>query len=51
MTAYKIILFDLDGTMTEAHIGIVKSFQYALGKMGIDEPEAENLIKHVGPPF
>ncbi|MGE8019498.1 HAD hydrolase-like protein [Peribacillus frigoritolerans] len=51
MTTYNILLFDLDGTLTESHIGIIKSFQFALRKMGIDEPKAENLIKHVGPPF
>ena len=31
---FKHILFDLDGTLTESHEGIVKSIAYALKKEG-----------------
>ena len=31
----KVILFDLDGTITDPKIGITKSFQYALQHFGI----------------
>ncbi|MGG0451796.1 HAD family hydrolase [Priestia megaterium] len=51
MKSYQVILFDLDGTLTQSHLGITKSFQYALNKMGINESNPNNLIKYVGPPF
>jgi phosphoglycolate phosphatase-like HAD superfamily hydrolase len=33
------ILFDLDGTLTDPRLGITRSIQYALAKLGIDEPD------------
>lgn len=48
---YSIILFDLDGTLTDPKPGITKSVQYALGKMGIVEPDAETLTPFIGPPL
>lgn len=47
----KYILFDLDGTLTDPKEGITKSFQYALNKMGIDEPDLDKLEKVIGPPL
>ena len=38
----QVILFDLDGTLTESGEGIIKSVQYALEKLGIRE---ENPVK------
>jgi phosphoglycolate phosphatase len=35
MDKYKIILFDLDGTLSDPKIGITKSVQYALQKLDI----------------
>jgi phosphoglycolate phosphatase len=32
---YKFILFDLDGTLSDPKIGITKSVQFALDRMGI----------------
>ena len=40
---YKVILFDLDGTLTESGEGITKSVQYALDKLGKPEPDLEKL--------
>ena len=40
---YKVILFDLDGTISDPKIGITKSVQYALKKMNIDEPDIDQL--------
>ena len=34
---YKVILFDLDGTLTESGEGITKSVQYALERIGKPE--------------
>lgn len=48
---YKVILFDLDGTLTESGEGIMKSVQYALEKVGKPEPELDKLRVFVGPPL
>lgn len=48
---YKVILFDLDGTLTDPKIGITKSVQYALAKFGIEEPDLDKLIPFIGPPL
>lgn len=47
----RIILFDLDGTLTDSAEGIVKSVQYALAHFGIEEPDTEKLKCFVGPPL
>ncbi|RYM07301.1 HAD family hydrolase [Sporolactobacillus sp. THM7-7] len=44
-------LFDLDGTLTDPKIGITKSVQYALKRMGIDEPDLDRLECFIGPPL
>jgi phosphoglycolate phosphatase len=46
-----IVLFDLDGTLTESGEGIVKSVQYALEKLGKPEPDAARLQYFIGPPL
>lgn len=48
---YKVILFDLDGTLTESGEGITKSVQYALEKLGKPEPDLQKLEAFVGPPL
>lgn len=48
---YKYILFDLDGTLTDPREGITKSVQYALAKMGIEEPDLKKLEPFIGPPL
>lgn len=48
---YDIVLFDLDGTLTDPKEGITKSVQYALGKMGIVEEDLEKLTIFIGPPL
>ena len=47
----QIILFDLDGTLTDSAEGITKCVQYALKHFGIDEPDLEKLKHFVGPPL
>ncbi|MFC4322904.1 HAD family hydrolase [Litchfieldia salsa] len=51
MKKYKIVLFDLDGTLTDPKEGITKSIQYALEKMGIEELDLEKLTRYIGPPL
>ena len=41
---YDLILFDLDGTLTDSGEGITKSVQYALSKLGIEEPDLGKLL-------
>ncbi|WP_249678669.1 HAD family hydrolase [Pseudomonas abieticivorans] len=48
---YQNILFDLDGTLTDPREGITRSIQYALAKLGIDEPDLQKLEHFIGPPL
>ncbi len=51
MKKYEIILFDLDGTITDPKIGITKSILYALSKMEIEEKNPARLVEFIGPPL
>lgn len=46
---YSTILFDLDGTLIDSEVGIVKCLQYSLGKMGIVERDTAKLRRCIGP--
>ncbi|MDO5336532.1 MAG: HAD-IA family hydrolase [Eubacteriales bacterium] len=48
---YRVILFDLDGTLTASGEGITKCVQYALEKSGIHEPDLKKLECFIGPPL
>ena len=48
---YKAILFDLDGTLTESGLGITRSVQYALERIGKPEADLDKLKVFVGPPL
>lgn len=48
---YRVILFDLDGTLTDSGEGITKSVQYAIEKLGMGEYPLEELRSFVGPPL
>lgn len=48
---YQIILFDLDGTLTDSGQGILNSVAYALDQMGIEEPDLASLQRFIGPPL
>ncbi len=47
----KNLLFDLDGTLTDPKEGITKSFIYALEKLGVVAPTADELEWCIGPPL
>lgn len=51
MPAYRYILFDLDGTLTDSAEGITKCVQYGLRAVGVDEPDLKKLLVFVGPPL
>ena len=48
---FDLIIFDLDGTLTDSGEGITKSVQYTLEKYGIHEPDLKELRKFIGPPL
>ena len=48
---FNIILFDLDGTLTNPELGITSCVQYALESFGIMEPDRKKLIPFIGPPL
>lgn len=48
---YQYIFFDVDGTLTDPSEGITRSAQYALAKMGIEEPDLQKLWPFIGPPL
>lgn len=48
---YKIVLFDLDGTLTDPCEGITNSVAYALQKFGISVADKTELYKFIGPPL
>ena len=49
MKKYEILLFDLDGTLTDSAPGILNCARHALKTMGRTEPE--NMLRFVGPPL
>lgn len=46
-----IVLFDLDGTLTDPGVGITNSFMYALDQFGIRVEDRSELYKFIGPPL
>lgn len=48
---YEVILFDLDGTLTDPGVGITNSVAYALQKYGIEVEDRTELYKFIGPPL
>ena len=51
LSKYDIIFFDLDGTLTDPAHGLVDSFAYGLGKMGITWNDKQELKRFIGPPL
>ena len=48
---YDIILFDLDGTLTDPGEGITNSVAHALKKWGIEVADRSTLYRFIGPPL
>jgi len=48
---YNILLWDLDGTLTDPKDGITRSVQYALNQLNYPIPEADDLDWVIGPPL
>lgn len=51
MKNYQIVLFDLDGTLTDPGVGITNSVAYALKKYGIEVADKTQLYPFIGPPL
>jgi phosphoglycolate phosphatase len=49
--SYPFVLFDLDGTLSDPKIGITKSVQFALSRMGIKVENLDDLEPFIGPPL
>jgi phosphoglycolate phosphatase len=47
----QLVIFDLDGTLTDSADGIVSSFRHALDQIGADVPEGDLTSRIVGPPM
>lgn len=48
---FDAVLFDLDGTLTESHPGIMHCASLALGEMGLPIPDEVTLRRFIGPPL
>ncbi len=48
---FDLILFDLDGTLTDPKEGITNCVKYALEHFGINETDISKLLKFIGPPL
>ena len=47
----RVVLFDLDGTLTESAPGIVNSIAHALNKVGAPPLTPDVLLRFIGPPL
>lgn len=48
---YKVVLFDLDGTIIDSSLGVTNSVKYALSKFGIEVKDQSELLSYMGPPL
>jgi phosphoglycolate phosphatase len=48
---YDYIAFDLDGTLTDPEVGLVKGFMYAFDRVGIKYDDPKALRRYIGPPL
>lgn len=51
ITGKSVLLFDLDGTLTNPAEGITNSFIHALKELGLEIPTYEKLLTFIGPPL
>jgi phosphoglycolate phosphatase len=45
------VIFDLDGTLTDPGVGIIRCFQHALAALGRPVADAPALARFIGPPL
>lgn len=51
MKDYKVVIFDLDGTLADTSEGIYNCIRYAQKMMGLPNISAEQMRSHIGPPM
>ena len=51
MPRYEVILFDLDGTLTDPKPGITRAVAHALARYGIAVDDPDALTPFIGPPL
>ena len=51
MLQFPVVLFDLDGTLTDPKEGITRSIAYALESMARTVPDIDDLRFAIGPPL
>ncbi len=51
MNKYKLVIFDMDGTLADTSLGILNSIRYVQKKMNLPEITLEQMYSHVGPPM
>ena len=49
--SWDVVLFDLDGTLTDSGLGVGNGVLYTLEKMGYPKPSDAELKKYLGPPL
>lgn len=49
--SWDVVLFDLDGTLTDSGLGVGNAVLHAIREMGFPEPEPDSLRKYLGPPL
>jgi phosphoglycolate phosphatase len=49
--SWDVVLFDLDGTLTDSGLGVGNGVLYALAQMGFPKPTDIELKKYLGPPL
>jgi phosphoglycolate phosphatase len=49
--SYDLVIFDLDGTLTDSKLGITRSVQHALSHFGITVDNLDDLTHFIGPPL
>lgn len=47
----QLVIFDLDGTLTDSAEGVVASFRHALAALGVEPPAGDLAARVVGPPI
>lgn len=51
MSRYKLVIFDMDGTLADTSPGIINSIHYVQKNMNLPEITLEQMYSHVGPPM
>ena len=51
MNKYKLVIFDMDGTLADTSPGILNCIRYTQEKMALPQITLEQMYSHVGPPM